>query len=186
MKKLKLNIISGVVYKKILFGWLIFSGLLFISGCSKSDDIKTISSGNIENKSISSTNTDNGFSMKIARDVLLFNKDLKVSYAINNFKEITSTFSQFTFYCSKLSPDMFGGEAFAWNNTIAVQGNWGYGVGPDGINFNERIRFHFPTSLHTQLGFLNREWLMTVGTTEIIFIAVAEPNVELRFIPKIK
>lgn len=166
--------ITSNIGRILLFNLLLFTGLL-ISGCSKKDDIKLISSA---------TNTGNVVPTKFTNTLPLINHELKVSYAMDDGTNITASFNDLTFFFSLEGTNTVDGTANVWNDLFNVRGKWEFR--PIQNANTQYILFILPTQVHNQLAFMNREWQINSVGSEMILISVNGAPAELRYTTVVK
>lgn len=166
--------ITSNIGRVLFFNLLLFTGLL-ISGCSKNDDIKLISSA---------SNTGNVVPTKFTNTLPLINHEVRVSYAMDDGNNITASFNDFTFFFSLEGINTVDGRAYIWNDLFTVYGKWEFRQNPNASTQN--ILFLLPTQVHNQLAFMNREWMISSVGPEMILIAASGAPAELRYTTVVK
>ena len=129
----------------LLLAGVFISGVA-LTGCSKSDTVKDLNNN--------SQQLATRAAFDAPQDAGILNQDLRITYASDNGADITQEFQEFTFRFAGNYP---GGEAQVWNDLLAQLGTWS--SAEQGAPFS----ISYPTSIFSELVFLNRTWTVTEG-----------------------
>jgi len=102
----------------------------------------------------------------------ILNQNLRVTYAVDNGRDITEDMNDWTF---RFNGDFPGGEAQGWNDILATTGSWNMAGEEAGVI---SIMFSSPLS---QPAFMSRSWTISNNTkgAEIVLIAADGDEVHL-------